>query len=103
MLIKIYAVANLRHSKCTNPNHDEFGHLCEEMIELKAACNSDNRVKIAEELADVVIVAVMFANKLNIDLTIALEEKTAKNFKNGRLGTLDVIGTRQGQMPQYTA
>lgn len=85
--VDIYKVSNLRHSKCTNPNHDEYGHLCEEVIELKAATNM---TAFAEELADVVIIAAMYANKVGVDLAEALESKTLKNYRNQRLAAVDV-------------
>jgi hypothetical protein len=84
--VAIYKVDNLRHSKCINPNHDEYGHLCEELVELKAATNMTS---FAEELADVIIVAIIYANKVGVDLVAALESKTIKNYRNKRLVTLD--------------
>lgn len=95
--VKIYRTDNLRHAKCTNPHHDEYGHLCEELIELKAAQNAGNTLNIAEELADVVILAAIYAGKVNIDLAFAIEHKTLQNYRNGRLATIDTtkfsIGT----------
>lgn len=84
--VDIYKVSNLRHSKCTNPNHDEYGHLCEELVELKAATNMTS---FAEELADVIIVAIIYANKVGVDLVAALESKTVKNYRNNRLLALN--------------
>jgi NTP pyrophosphatase (non-canonical NTP hydrolase) len=101
--VKIYEVKNLRHSKCTNPHHDEYGHLCEELIELKAACNSNDKVSIAEELADVVIMVAIYANKLNIDLAWALEMKTVQNFRNHRLAQLDTKNFTHPVLPDFDA
>lgn len=89
-LVKIYKLDNLRHAKCTFVHHDEYGHLCEELIELKFELNKNDMIGAAAELADVVIIAATYASKLNIDLAAAVEMKTLKNFKNGRLATLDV-------------
>jgi len=100
-LVKIYKLDNLRHAKCTFIHHDEYGHLCEELIELKAAINSNNMLNTAEELADVWIIAAIYANKLNIDLAGAVERKTLKNYQNGRLATLDTTKFTSTSLPQF--
>jgi len=100
--VKIYRPENLRHAKCTNPHHDEYGHLCEELIELKAELNHNDMIKVAEELADIVIIAAIYANKLNLDLASALEMKTVKNFQNGRLATLDVGKFETTNLTKFT-
>ncbi|HEY8993633.1 MAG TPA: nucleotide pyrophosphohydrolase [Lacunisphaera sp.] len=63
----------------------ETGELMEHFLwvspeESKTLClNSDKRGKIEEELADVIILSLQFANIAGIDVTSAINSKIAKN------------------------
>lgn len=86
--------------KLTNPRYKgerkEARHLLEEVGELLLAIGRRNSVwstrgqrvadaGIAEELADVVISAVVVANTYKIDLTEAIIQKTRINIRTGQL------------------
>ena len=79
-----YALDKLLTDKCQSPA-DEYSHLYEEVRELWEAMREGNEKHIAEELADVVIVTAMLANRLGIDLNKAVYEKTKLNYRKGRL------------------
>ena len=79
-----YSLDKLLTDKCRSPA-DEYSHLYEEVKELWEAMREGDEKHIAEELADVVIVAAMLANRLGIDLNIAVYEKTKLNYRKGRL------------------
>jgi len=66
----------------------EAGELMEHFLWVSAegsvalCANSEKRTKIEEELADVVILALQFANMTKIDVASAIEAKIARNAAN---------------------
>src|SRR4051812_22576488 len=44
--------------------------------------NADKKAKVAEELADIIILSLQFANMTGIDVSAAIEAKVQKNAKN---------------------
>jgi len=81
-LQKTYSLEKLRTDKCKTP-WDELQHLSSELRELTEAFLDDGGVE--EELADIVIVAVMLANRFGIDIERAVMKKTELNRVMGRL------------------
>jgi len=81
-LQKVYSLDKLIKPKCKTVEN-ELGHLMEEVGELAKALNENSN--IGEELADVVIVTAVLANRLRIDLERQVQIKTITNISTRKL------------------
>lgn len=81
-LQEIFAIDKLLKEKSTTVKED-LDHLKKEVDELVDAVNL--KWGIPDELADVIFIAVIIANRLDIDLTKAIEDKIVKQIQRKRL------------------
>ena len=83
-LQQTYALDKLVTDKCKT-HYDEFHHLESEVKELWTTLMFNDLEAAAKELADVIIVATMLANRLNINIDKAIMDKTESNIQKGKL------------------
>ena len=83
-LQQTYALDKLVTDKCKT-HYDEFHHLESEVKELWTTLMFNDMEAAAKELADVIIVATILANRLNINIDKAIADKTDSNIQRGKL------------------
>ena len=93
-----YDLKNLVNPKHNTPR-EEAKHILEEAGEvLEAVCNREMiwstqghkaaQDPIAEEIADLIITACVLANRLGINVPDAIERKTMRNIREGKITNL---------------